>query len=239
MKRIAVVAEGLDRREIVSALEREPGWAVTAFDLQTTEVDPALDALVVHAFAPRVAELVEAHPRVVLCCAPSADAAAPRLGNTEEDCIDRVAMLLADAYIWRHHLAAAAVGYVLDEPIEARRGGPARLVFLGHGGADHTRSSVAPQIGASFEISTGGETLLVGRRSQRAAAIRFATAVARQHTEFKMKDGNVLVRDLGSTNGTQVGAAFLPLAKFEVLPFGAEVRIAGFLRLRLDGRAGG
>lgn len=228
---IGIVAPGIDAHLLLAAAQSADYDPTTLDGLDCASVD----AIVVHAFTEDPAAWLTAARTVscpsVLCCAPSADAPIPSQGHTEPSCTERVLSLTADAYVWRERLLTRALAHVLSEDRTRRTEGPLRLVFLGHGGADHTRSFAAPEIGESFELAEA--PVLIGRATQSKVAIKFSTSVARHHARVRRESGDVVVDDLGSTNGTFVrGEQIHGPTSVQV---GDEIAIAGFLRLRLDG----
>jgi len=228
---VGIVAPGIDRELLTAAA------AAAAYEpIAVSALDSSVAAVVVHLFADArdrwLAAARDAGCPVVLCCAPSADASIPSQGHTERSSPDEVVHLVADAYVWREHFLAAALHHVLGEDRASRAQGPARLVFLGHGGADHTRSRRAPPIGATFDI--GADPTLIGRGTQSKVTIGFSTAVARHHARVTREpSGGVVVDCLASTNGTYVRGVRIDGSTS--LQVGDEVAISGFLRLRLDG----
>ncbi len=232
---VGILAPGIDF-DLLNAVAISAGYRVVVpRNLDLTGVC----ATVVHAFAHQRTAWLEAARTascpVVLCSAPGADAPIPRQGHTEPCCTSRVVGLTGDGYVWRERLLEEALRYALAEDRAQRLKGPSRLVFLGHGGADHTRSGCAPSIGESFTL--GAEPIFIGRATQSRVTIGFSTSVARGHARVSREpSGQVVIEDLGSTNGTYLRGK--PISGPTVLQLGDEVAVAGFLRLRLDGGLG-
>src|SRR5512146_2488556 len=71
--------------------------------------------------------------------------------------------------------------------------------------------------------ATGGDTLSVGTARDNALAVTDFT-VSRYHLEVSAKPGGVLVTDLGSTNGTYIGAVRIERA---IVPPGTNITLGG------------
>jgi len=230
---IAILAPSEDGARIAEAV----GAGHEVSRVTSGRATQAVDALIVHAFAPDAASRLEDARQkglpVVLASAPGPDARLARPGHSESGCVERVAIWRADAYIWRHRGALSAVNWVVRENRLRRRVGPPRLVYLGRAGEDETRGS-SPAIGEAFPVPAGAP-LLIGRATQD-VGIRFTTSVARRHAQVEQVAGGVRITDLASGNGTYVGGKRVESA---VLRLGDEVAVAGFFRLRLDGAPGG
>jgi hypothetical protein len=218
------------RRDLRVAIEGA-GHSVRVYD-PASKWDPGSSPLVIHAFADDAEDLLRATfeqgRKTILVSASSALPALPRHGHTEAGCLDRVKGWRASAYTWRHWRIGQAIDFVLRQPNEDRAQSDAlALTFLGHGGSDHTRSSSAA-IGTTIPI--GEDEFLIGR-SKQAENFGFSTSVARRHARLKRtSDEEVVVTDLGGTNGTMLNGVYIEEATMRV---GDELAIAGFLRLRL------
>ena len=218
------------RRDLQVAMEGA-GHRARVFD-PASKWDQGSSPLVIHAFADDAEDLARATfeqgRKTILVSASSALPALPRQGHTEVGCIERVRGWRASAYTWRHWRISQAIDFVLRQPTEDRAQADAlALTFLGHGGSDHTRSSAAA-IGTAIPI--GDDEFLIGR-SKEAQDFGFSTSVARHHARLKRtSDEEVVVTDLGSTNGTMLNGVDIEEATIRV---GDELAIAGFLRLRL------
>lgn len=74
-----------------------------------------------------------------------------------------------------------------------------------------------------------GDTLItLGRASNNDIVCR-DEAASRHHAELRVKDGQLAVRDLGSTNGTRVNGTELPARSWQGLEAGHTIRIGGFV----------
>src|SRR5438105_3613748 len=81
----------------------------------------------------------------------------------------------------------------------------------------------------SLEVSTGGQqkrvtiagTLTVGRQPGNDIVLQ-DTMASRKHCQFALRDGIVVLKDLGSHNGTYIGSNKVAEA---ILSFGDTVRI--------------
>lgn len=140
----------------------------------------------------------------------------------------------ADAYASCAGSLKAALAYALAEDRRARNEGALRVVWLGSLGELFPSE---PRIGHAVALAP--DRTLIGRSSDSAVVLRQGPhsdqcTVARRHAAIERIDGQVRVRDLGSTNGTWVGGRRVTEA---ALCPGDEIALCGRLRLRIDGAA--
>jgi hypothetical protein len=137
----------------------------------------------------------------------------------------------ADAYASSPLAILAALRFALAEDRAARSSGPLRLTWLGSLGE---LPPFDPEIGTSFPLAS---SLRIGRSDGcdivlRQGAHSDQCSVARVHAKVERTGRGILVTDLGSTNGFDVGGRQVREA---VLVPGDELAIVGTMRLRLDG----
>jgi len=145
--------------------------------------------------------------------------------------VDRFTTVKADAYAGDERGLAEALAY-LREPRLSSDEGPLRLTYLGGLGA----AWATCPLGYGAEL--GEERCTIGRSPRCGLVLRQGAhsdqnIMARLHAIVELHDGEVVVRDADSTNGTWYQGQRIEDA-ITIVP-GAELAIAGCLRVRLDG----
>lgn len=89
-------------------------------------------------------------------------------------------------------------------------------------------TTAGPHIGANFELSFGHEACFIGRSTGRRFRVNGVSLprddeVSTTHAKIECKNGQVVIIDLGSTNGTVVNGAYLDEGRTQPLENGANV----------------